>query len=341
MRNSTVVAGIDLGYGNAKAAVLDICNGRTREIVLPSGAAPATAMPKLDATKWDLKGGEEVLVNGEPWVAGVEQLHIQNRARQTHERYVTTDEYYALYLASLARLGHSKIDVLVTGLPVSQHFGAVGAELRAILETKLAGRKHVNGQTMVEVGRVAVIAQPLGTYMGMAAQPRYSVLATDDSRKVLCIDIGYGTVDWVLMSGKSALDHSSGSSTLATSVVLQKTAKHLSRELGRQVTVDQLDAAIRRGERSVPVGLTSSYDFSTVLAAAGVEISNTVMADVLSSLRSAGPVDNVILTGGGSSLYEEAVRKAFPGKERVMLARSRCWRTRSVTAKWRGLSAAG
>ncbi len=320
MRISTVVAGIDLGYGNAKAAVHDVTQGRMREIVLPSGAAPASAMPKLDATKWDLKGGEEVLVNGEPWVAGVEQLHIQNRARQTHERYVATDEYYALFLACLARLGYKKIDLLVTGLPVSQHFGSIGAELRQLLQTKLAGRKYVNSDTVVEVDRVAVIAQPLGTYMGMAAQEQYAVLATNDSRKVLCIDIGYGTVDWVLMSGKSVLDQSSNSSTLATSVVLQNTAKSLTRELGREITVDQLDAAIRRGERSVPLGLTTTYDFSKFLVAAGAEVSKTVMAQILSSLRSAGPIDNVILTGGGSPLYENAVRDAFPGDGRVMLA---------------------
>jgi|GEM_PF-210159 len=320
MRISTIVAGIDLGYGSAKAAVHDLSNGRTREIVLPSGAAPAHAMPKMDATKWDLKGGEEVLVNGEPWVAGVEQLHIQNRARQTHERYVTTDEYYALYLACLARLGCTKIDLLVTGLPVSQHFGNVGAELRPLLQAKLAGRKHVNSQTMVEVDRVAVIAQPLGTFMGMAAKADYAELATDDSRKVLCVDIGYGTVDWVLMSGKSVLDESSDSSPRAMSVVLQNTAKRLTRDLGRPISVYQLDAALRRGERVVPLGLGSRHDFSEVLEHEGNEVSGTVMAEILTSLRSTAYVDNVIVTGGGSPLFADAIRSAFPGKGRVILA---------------------
>lgn len=317
---STVVAGIDLGYGNAKAAVHDLGNGKTREIVLPSGAAVATALPKIDASRWDLKGGEEVLINGVPWVAGVEQQHIQRRARQTHDRYVTTDEYYALYLACLARLGCSRIDLLVTGLPVSQQFGHEGAELRDVLQTKLSGRKHVNSQTMVEVGRVVCIAQPVGTFMGMAAQPQYANLATQDHLNVLCVDVGYGTVDWVLMSGKSVKDQSSSSSKNATSVILQNTAKRLTGELGRQVTADQLDSALRRGVRVLPIGITETHDFSAALEAEAADVASTVMAEILSSLRSEGPVDNVIMTGGGSSLYEAALRQAFPGEKRVVSA---------------------
>lgn len=320
---STVVAGIDLGYGNAKAAIHDLGSGRMREIVLPSGAAVATALPKIDASRWDLKGGEEVLIDGVPWVAGVEQQHIQRRARQTHDRYVTTDEYYALYLACLARLGCNKIDLLVTGLPVSQHFGPEGPGLREVLQTKLSGRKHVNSQFMVEVGRVVCIAQPTGTFMGMAAQEQYKRLATSDHLQVLCVDVGYGTVDWVLMSGKSVMDQSSSSSMLATSVILQNTARRLTAELGRPVTVDQLDSALRRGTTALPIGMTGSHDFSRALEAEASEISAAVVADILSTLRSAGPVDNVILTGGGSGLYEAALRKAFPNtgdEERVVAA---------------------
>jgi len=320
MKISTIVAGVDLGYGNAKAAVHDLGSGRSREIVLPAGAAVASAMPKLDASRWDLKGGEEVLVNGQPWVAGVEQHHIQRRGRQTHDRYVTTDEYYALYLACLARLGCTRIDVLVTGLPVSQHFGPEGPALRDVLQSKLAGRKHVNDQTMVEVERVVCIAQPLGTFMGMASQPAYAALATDDHLNVLCVDVGFGTVDWVLMSGKSCLDQSSGSSPLATSVVLQNTAKRLTAELGRPVTIDQLDSALRRGASEITLGLSGRHDFSRALQIEAVDVASAVMAEILSSLRSAGPVGQVILTGGGSGLYADALRKAFPGEGRVISA---------------------
>lgn len=317
MKISTVL-GLDLGYGSAKCAMMEMGSGRSREIVLPAGAAVATAMPKIDATRCDLKGGEEVLINGVPWAAGVEQQHIQRRARQTHSRYVTTDEYYALYLACLARMGCSRIDVLVTGLPVSQHFGPEGPQLREVLQTRLVGRKHVNARTMVDVGKVVCIAQPLGTYMGMAADPQYKALATNDSIRVLCVDVGFGTVDWVLMSGRSVMDQSSGSSPLATSVILQNTARRLSADLGRIVTADHLDAALRRGRAILPVGLNGEHDFTQALEAEAADVSSTVVAEILSSLRSAGTVDHVIITGGGGSLYEQALREAFPGEFCVM-----------------------
>lgn len=319
-KNTLVVAGCDIGYGNAKAAVYDGGTGRSREIALPAGAAVATALPKIDATKWDLKGGEDVLIDGVAWVAGVEQQHIQRGARQTHAQYPTTDEYYALFLACLARLGQPRIDILVTGLPVGQHFGPDGDQLRAHLRSKLAGRKHVNANTMVEVGRVVCIAQPLGTFMGMASLPDYQALATRDDIRVLCVDVGFGTVDWVLMSGRSVMDQSSGSSTMATSIILSNTARALSSELGRAVTVDQLDSALRHSRHTIPTSLTSEHNFQSTLIREATAVARSVVSEILSSVRTTGPVDHVILTGGGSSLYEPAIRAAFPGSDAVITA---------------------
>jgi plasmid segregation protein ParM len=320
MRTSSVALACDLGYGNLKAAAFDAASGRYQEILLPAGAAEASAMPKIDATHWDLKGGEEVLIDGVPWVAGVEQRHIQNRAKQTHSRYVATDEYYALFLACLSRLGLPRIDVLVTGLPVNQYFGPDRGELVAAITNRLSGRKYINPYTTVDVGAVHVIAQPLGTYMGMASLPQYQALATRDDLRVLCCDFGFGTVDWCCLAGRSVLDKSSDSSDLATSVVLAETARAISSQLHRTVTLDQLDAALRAGRTEISTGLSSSFDFRETLDKKAADVSATVAAQILASVRTAGGIDHVILTGGGASLYAEAMRAAFPGEDRLITA---------------------
>lgn len=309
------VGAIDVGYGSCKGAFLDTRSGRGREIVLPAGAAVASAMPKLDGSRFDLKGGELVLVNGTPWVAGVDQSFIQGKARQTHAKYTETDEFYALALAMLARFGSEHIGLLVTGLPVNQYYGPGAEALRTNLQKRLTGRHHVSDQFSCDVAKVAVVPQPLGTFMGLASQPEYSQLATRDDLRTLVIDVGFGTTDSCLLSGKSVLDNSSSSTMLATSTVLKATAKRLSTKLDRGVTVDELDALLRRGSTKLPLGLSDSHDFREDVLEEASLIGKDVMATIMSDVRLAGDITVVILTGGGAWLFDEAAQKAFPKAE--------------------------
>lgn len=307
------VTAIDVGYGNLKALGAFAGSPDAREIVLPAGAAPLSAMPRRSDNSADLKGGEEVLVDGTRWAAGVEQLHIQNRARMTHDDYPRTDEYHALFLAALARLGQRRVDVLVTGLPVSQFYGPNADKLIQDMRKRMQGRHMINADTQVEVGTVAVMPQPLGTFMGLAGQPEYAQLAKDDHIRTLVVDPGFFSVDWVLMSGKSVLAKYSGTSKLATSHILTEAAELLSQEVGRVVTRDQLDAALRRQDDTLSVGFNRSCDYrATIMKVAG-EVSTQVMGELKTSLRNAGAVDLVIVTGGGSFLYRDAIAAAYPG----------------------------
>ena len=53
-----VTSGLDLGYGNLKAVAGNAGSRDTREIVLPAGAAPLSAMPRRSDGSADLKRGE-------------------------------------------------------------------------------------------------------------------------------------------------------------------------------------------------------------------------------------------------------------------------------------------
>jgi len=308
-----VACAVDIGYGNLKCVGGVAGSNEVQEIVLPAGAAPLSAMPRRSDNSADLKGGEHVLVNGMPWAAGVEQLHIQNRARMTHDDYPRTSEYEALYLAALARLGYKRIDVLVTGLPVSQFYAPAGQALVEDMKRMMQGRKLVNADTQVDVGTVLVVPQPLGTFFGLASEPKYASLAKEDHIRTLVVDPGFFSVDWVLMAGRSVLDQSSGTSKLATSVILERAAAKLTAELGREISRDQLDAAQRRGAPLLSVGFDRAHDYRSTLIQEATEVSDAVVGELKTSLRNAGPIDLVILTGGGSWLYEAAIRAAYPG----------------------------
>lgn len=138
-------------------------------------------------------------------------------------------------------------------------------------------------------------------------------LAKDDHIRTLVVDPGFFSVDWVLMSGKSVMAQHSGTSKLATSYVLERAAALLTQELGREIGRDQLDAALRRNAESLSVGFNREHDFRPALLKAAADTTGSVIGELKTSLRNAGAVDLIILTGGGSFLYEEAIRAAYPG----------------------------
>ena len=73
-----------------------------------------------------------------------------------------TPSYRALFLASLLISGRDKVDVLVTGLPVSQWLDASKQEA---LAKKLTGRHRATPRHEVEVSTVWVVPQPIGGYL--------------------------------------------------------------------------------------------------------------------------------------------------------------------------------
>jgi plasmid segregation protein ParM len=317
MKGSAMVGGVDVGYGSVKAEC-GFVDGEAHSILMPSGAGRASLMPRKLNNEPDLKGGESVLVpNGqgsaEEWVAGVDQIHIQHSVRQTHENYTATSEFYALYLAALARFGVDQIDLLITGLPVSQYYGVGAKERIAALEQRMSGRKHISSQVTVDVKKVKVVPQPLGTFMGVVEEPKYRPLATRNDLQTLVIDVGYYSADYVVISGKSVRDTNSGSSTLATSIILEKAAAAVSRRAGKPVSRDQLDMAMKRGSTIVAIGLERELDFAEELRAAAAEVAPQVVGEVLGAMRTVGTVDLVIVTGGGGHLYLDKIREAFPG----------------------------
>ncbi len=341
MSEAAMVAAVDVGYGSVKAECGPM-KGETKSIVMPSGAGRADDMPRKLSGGPDLKGGELVLLSedGGPaveWVAGVHQTHIQQVARVTHENYPSTPEYRALYLAALARFGVPKINLLVTGLPVNQCFGPDGERRKKALAQAMKGRKNINSMTTVEVERVIVIPQPIGTFMGVVADPKYAGLAQSDHLQTLVIDAGFYSVDYVVVSGRSIKDKSSGSSQLATSIILERTAAAVSRRVGRPVSRDQLDMAMKTGRRSIPEGLSGEIDFEAELTQVADSVATQVIGEILTALRTIGQVDLIIVTGGGGSLYLNAVRAAFPGlkAENVILPED------PVMANARGYRATG
>ncbi len=90
---------VDVGYSNLK-----ILSGQTGQppavMVLPAGAGPASTMPEQIGRGPDVQS-LTVLVDEEPWVAGVEPSRLQNWERELHPDYPATMAYRALCHAAM------------------------------------------------------------------------------------------------------------------------------------------------------------------------------------------------------------------------------------------------
>lgn len=329
------VMGADVGFGNLKIS----CSasgggGDVRECVLPAGAQ---RMSEWDSSSKSLDGGEAVFIpvegEAEEWIAGIEPRLLNRTSRVLNDQYPRSPEYAAMYAAGLVRSGLTRIDLLVTGLPVKQFYGMNGVAMRNHVKQAMSGRHHVSPRCTVEVGDVVVVPQPVGTFTALLqGEPAYARLRNRiKSLTTLCLDVGFGTVDWVLLGGNVVKPHSSHSSARATSHLLEDAARRVSKEIGRAKSRDVLDEALRNGRDVLEVGLDTDVDFRRHIQGAAEDVAGQVMDEVKNSLRLNEDLDLIILTGGGAAFYEAAAKEAFPNTdvarpENPVLANARGYR---------------
>lgn len=310
--------GLDVGYSGVK-----LCYGTGPAPAvqqLPVGAGPAhTCVVDLTGENWP-GTGQSVLVNGQPWVAGVDPVHLSDFERRMDESYPASDEYLALYYAALASVPSTKISTLVTGLPVRQFQDEAQ---RNALRDRLMGRHQVRADLVVDVAHVVVVPQPAGAFR---AHARQSLSLSADKRlradeTCLIVDPGHYSLDWVVFAG-GFHPASSGSTSSAGQVIVSRTAAKLSQQLKVRIPEARLERAIMRGQKKLLVGEREVEFWSTVEDVAQ-DIVDTNLKALRGSIRSINDrfgVDVVLLAGGGAALFEKALRKVFDASRVIVAA---------------------
>ena len=226
-------AAIDIGYSNLKLASM-AGDGTIQTQVLPAGAAPVDCMPER------LNDGDDdglcVMVGDELYAAGVPQSRFQKWNRSLHEDYPSTDSYRALFHAGLLSLGATDIDTLVTGLPVSQYRDEAR---RSALADQLTGTHQVTRKRQIRIKSVKVVPQPLGAYLDLVYTLDDPDLLADS--RVLVIDPGFFSVDWVVIEQAALHQSLSGTSQMATSMILEAVQTRIREEISGQDAVCPFD----------------------------------------------------------------------------------------------------
>jgi plasmid segregation protein ParM len=302
------ILGIDIGYSNLKVAYGSPDEGA--EVVLrPAGAAPADRF----GSRFDGRAQDDflhVLVDGEPFVAGVSSDRAEMWERSLHADYSKTPSYKALMHAGMLLSGMSEIDVLVTGLPVSQFNDPAK---RAELEQKFAGEHKITPKRSVKVNKVKVIAQPVGgllDYINQQDEAETGFVIDDDAR-VLVVDPGFFSLDWVLVTNGQLQRQSSGTSVKASSVLLEQVSRLIAQDHGGAPSTESLENAIRAGKPSILV-MGQRVEIQPYIDRASDAMASVTADAIQKSLRieSVSP-DVVVMVGGGAQFFEKAVREAF------------------------------
>jgi len=307
------ILAIDIGYSNLKLVWGNVQQGPLKTFVRPVGAAPERYL--ANNLSGDRSGGTaiEVEVDGETYVAGVEPDNLGVWERALHDDYPSTRSYRALFYAALKMVDTSKVDLLVTGLPVSHYYERGRKEK---LAQRLCGLHRVDQQTEVMVENVHVIPQPVGAFFDAIVCA--GLEAKFEDAEVLVLDPGFFSVDWVLVKNNQVQKRWAGTSHQATSALLEETARLIGEDHFAKVSVTKLESFLRNQKKNLPVR-GDRVDIAPYLEKASKTTSELVMNSVLASLRSLkGDINAVVLAGGGAHYYEESVRNLFPGTKVIV-----------------------
>lgn len=304
------VLGMDIGYSNLKLTF-----GESRDtgksVVFPAGAAPDEHISRsiISGTR---SGGTAVRVGDRDYVAGISQSSLDGWQRVLSSDYPRSDDYLALYYASLLATERDSVDLVVTGLPVEQ---CEDEKFKAEIEDRLRGKHQVTQDKTIKVHDAKVIPQPVGAFVDylMSAEEPHIVQAS----RVLVVDPGFFSVDWCAIDRGNFDKSSSDSSQEAMSVLLEEAGKLVTDDYGRPYDLATLEDSVR-SDMKVPAN-GQMVDLEPYLAWASGNVAETVMRKVRQKMRRASvqAADFTLLTGGGAKYYKEAAANVMQGSKVV------------------------
>lgn len=306
--NLKLVAALDVGYSSTKVA-FGHSPSSLQTLVLPSGAGPlsACAQPVL-AIASDASGLESVDIGKRERYGVFLEPSGVNDARSLDPTYYRSHQYRALVAGVMQRIhnqtGQSEIEVLVTGLPVSQ---ARDKEATDHLVDMITQTWRLDNGSKMKVNRTIVVAQPIGSFIEYAAgEGRPSAI----SMEVLLVDIGYFSTDYLPLLGQSVRWSASGTNTHAMSRVCEIAAQKLA-DRGLRSNADRIETAARMGVKALTIQGTQVLVPDLIQEAAD-EVAPLAFRDIEAKIRNLRQrPDVVLLTGGGANWYRNSCTNVF------------------------------
>lgn len=299
-----VVMGLDIGYSNLK-----VCFGEAGEIpeglCYPAGAAPVERLPGGVRSGKGFEGFR-VQVDGRLWATGIHPRRFEVWERSLHPDYAATPSYRALFYTALVLSGRDEIDRVVTGLPAAQY-----EERRAALSW-MAGVHSVAAKRQVRVKEVKVVPQPVGGFMAALGEVEAEVAEVLAEGRVLVVDPGHFSFDWVLIQQGELQKRSCGSSVEAMAALLEGAAAKIGEDFGGRVEADRIEQALQEGKEHILL-FGRKVEIAPYVEQAVREVVPVAVERLRVAMRrQEGDLDALVLVGGGAAWWEGGIRELFP-----------------------------
>lgn len=311
---------LDLGFGYTKFSAGHF----TDEDHLDVAAFPSYAGPALEAGPMgggltnakviNVKVGDETFSVGED-----SRKTSDGQGRQILEAsFFRSRQYLALARGAMAFMrvpAAGTIDTLVMGLPLNLYKD----ESLVQHVTKTMTGQHIvpnindTGKSLnINVKRASVIPQVVGSLISLARED--GEIETVSERQNLTIDVGYGTLLWLVSSGFTSINRRSDGNMGGVSGLLQKIIRSVAPAAVTNLTImDRLDRALRENQ---PTFMVEGREVE--ISKHRAQLESAIQENLTEMLRSVGQtadIDAIYLTGGGAHLYKQAVEEAFKGRK--------------------------
>ncbi|MFM0007365.1 PRTRC system protein D [Paraburkholderia dipogonis] len=297
------VFAVDVGYGNTKSAFRMGSDIATQ--MFPS-VAPIAVSDAVSGYSQGASHARKVVpieVDGTTYEIGpgVELSSAYGNAGRTlSEDFCTTPNYAALLGGSLYFANVTEVERLVLGLPVHTI-----PKYSAHLRDAFTGKFNF-GHGEIRIDTVKVVPQPLGALVSFS---EYGGERFDRENAHLIIDVGYFTTDWVVAHGFTMNDRRSGGMPGGASHFYKNISDLIKKEEKDPVDVERIDRCLREKKPLLFYG--KDIDLAPLLEQSQA-IVNTTVKMMQNSVGRTDDLRSIVLTGGGTSLYEPAIRAAFP-----------------------------
>lgn len=310
-QDKKVVRALDLGSGWSKFNRM--VGDKLTYMSMPS-LAPQHTGRDLSMSLLGKRDTVVVNVEGTPYEVGPDSADLDSNdaTRNLNDQYIYSDQYKAVFYGSLYYMGETEIDLLVVGLPLTTLHRA--PDLKKFVE----GKHVINSDLTVNVKEALVLPQPMGgLYYALSLQDVYPEFEFLREETNLVVDPGYLTFDFLLANGDKINDARSSAHPGGVSKVLRSIAESLSQRFGlKYENLSAIDRAIPR--RRIKINgqvedLTDHFKYARPAIEGSINYLRNVAGD-------GSDIENIILLGGGHSLFARTILTAYKSHKIYVLA---------------------
>ena len=227
----------------------------------------------------------------------------RNSSRVRGEHYIQSEQYAVCMAAAVKLMGVPRIDTLVVGTPVGNF-----EQSKPVIE-QLFAKGITFDATHVPVDKIKVVPQPIG---GLVSHMKVAKEGMNKGGMRLLIDVGYGTLDWVLVSGARVNAEASGSTSNGVArfvdAVIEKitgSVHGLGQDLMLAASVDKMIV------QDIPFPHRGKEQTRNGHEALIQQIASAAFQELQQRVGSLDMCESVVLMGGGANLYGQVIARAL------------------------------